>query len=115
MIVARRALRSILHALRATLCVLALCAGAGDAAADTPPAQGDPLPGRAVVPPPPDVVASAASGNSIAVPKGESSANTFDYTHLGPKGAALFGRMVARELVAAVPALAGYFKLSDHQ
>jgi len=32
----------------------------------------------------------------------------FDYTHLGPKGAALFGRMVAGELTAAVPDLKPY-------
>lgn len=33
-------------------------------------------------------------------------AKDFDHTHLGPKGAALFARMVARELGAAVPELA---------
>jgi lysophospholipase L1-like esterase len=32
----------------------------------------------------------------------------FDYTHLGPKGSAFFGRMVAGELTAAVPALKPY-------
>jgi lysophospholipase L1-like esterase len=32
----------------------------------------------------------------------------FDRTHLGPKGAALFGRMVADELTAAIPALKPY-------
>jgi lysophospholipase L1-like esterase len=32
----------------------------------------------------------------------------FDYTHLGPKGSALFGRMVAGELTAAVPDLRPY-------
>jgi lysophospholipase L1-like esterase len=32
----------------------------------------------------------------------------FDYTHLGPKGSAYFGRMVADELTAAVPALKPY-------
>jgi hypothetical protein len=35
----------------------------------------------------------------------------FDRTHIGEKGAALFGKMVARELVTAVPAVAPYFKL----
>ena len=53
MIATRRALRSIPCAL--ALCALALSAGSGGARADTPPAQGDPLPGRAVVPPPPEV------------------------------------------------------------
>jgi lysophospholipase L1-like esterase len=32
----------------------------------------------------------------------------FDYTHLGPKGSAFFGRMVAGELTAAVSALKPY-------
>ena len=36
--------------------------------------------------------------------------STFDHTHLGDKGSALFGRMVAGELVAAVPALRPYFR-----
>jgi len=35
----------------------------------------------------------------------------FDRTHLGPKGAALFGKMVARELVAAVPELKSHFQI----
>ncbi|MEO8385951.1 MAG: rhamnogalacturonan acetylesterase [Betaproteobacteria bacterium] len=34
----------------------------------------------------------------------------FDYTHLGAKGAALFSRMVAQELVTALPALAVQIK-----
>ena len=62
--------------------------------------------------PPHEVVESAASGNSVAVPKappGET-APQFDYTHLGDKGAAYFGRMVADELVAALPELRAYFK-----
>jgi pectinesterase len=33
---------------------------------------------------------------------------TFDHTHVGPQGAALFARMVARELAAAVPELAAH-------
>lgn len=40
--------------------------------------------------------------------KGEA-APVFDYTHLGAKGAALFGGMVADELTAAVPELKPYF------
>ena len=35
---------------------------------------------------------------------------TFDHTHLGAKGSALFGRMVADELVAAIPALRPYIR-----
>jgi lysophospholipase L1-like esterase len=71
--------------------------------------------------PPPSVAAGAAAGNSPALPKvpeashmAGSLANNvvepkgdpaplFDYTHLGEKGSALFGRMVADELIVAVP------------
>jgi hypothetical protein len=77
----------------------------------------------AMAPPPPAVAESAASGNSAPAPKapepvpaanaverkGEA-APLFDYTHLGDKGSAYFGRMVANELVAAVPALQPYIK-----
>jgi lysophospholipase L1-like esterase len=62
--------------------------------------------------PPPSVVAeAAAAGNSPAVPKPEvadPNAPVFDYTHLGAKGSAYFGRMVASELVEAVPTLKPY-------
>jgi lysophospholipase L1-like esterase len=83
----------------------------------------------AMAPPPPAVAESAASGNSLPVPKplppvrpsaGVQANNVvepkvdpapvFDYTHLGEKGAALFGRMVADELVRAVPDLSPYIK-----
>ncbi len=57
--------------------------------------------------PPAEVVRAAATGTTIAAPK-EGSA--FDYTHVGPKGADFFGRMVAGELVRAVPELAASFK-----
>jgi len=63
----------------------------------------------AMVPPPPEVAASAASGNSMPAPK-DGPSSQFDYTHLGEKGSAFFGRMVTRELAAAVPGLAGYFR-----
>jgi lysophospholipase L1-like esterase len=75
----------------------------------------------AMAPPPPIVAASAASGNSVSAPKapvpapgtverkGEA-APEFDYTHLGAKGSAFFGRMVANELIAAIPALQPYIK-----
>jgi lysophospholipase L1-like esterase len=34
----------------------------------------------------------------------------FDYTHLGPKGASYFGRMVAGELANTVPEIKPYIK-----
>jgi lysophospholipase L1-like esterase len=90
----------------------------------------------AMAPPPPVVAESAASGNSVPAPKtpmpetvaaatnstaGSAAQNlaverkgpaapTFDYTHLGAKGSALFGRMVANELAKAVPDLLPYIK-----
>ena len=36
-------------------------------------------------------------------PPGQSTPSRFDYTHLGPKGASLFAKMMARELISAVP------------
>ena len=62
----------------------------------------------AMGPPPQVAVESAASGNSAPVPKAQGA--EFDYTHLGAKGAAYFGRMVADELIQAVPELKGYFR-----
>lgn len=67
----------------------------------------------AMAPPPAEIATSASTGNSAPVPKAErqgSAAPLFDYTHLGPKGAAYFGRMVADELIQAVPELKPYFK-----
>ena len=66
----------------------------------------------AIAPPPPDIAATAASGNSVTVPKAPAgeTAPVFDYTHLGAKGSLFFARMVAGELVAAVPALQPYIK-----
>jgi lysophospholipase L1-like esterase len=63
----------------------------------------------AMVPPPPEVAATAASGTSTPAPKEGPSAQ-FDYTHIGEKGSAFFGKMVARELMTAVPELAASFK-----
>ena len=65
----------------------------------------------AMAPPPPEVADTAASGNSVSVskPPAGSTAPSFDYTHLGAKGAAYFGGMVADELVHAVPELKPYF------
>jgi lysophospholipase L1-like esterase len=63
----------------------------------------------AMAPPPAAVAKSAPSGNSAPLPKAPAgSAPTFDYTHLGAKGSAHFARMVAGELVKAVPDLAAY-------
>lgn len=67
----------------------------------------------AMGPPPAEVVAGAAKGNSPPVPKAPADGvgvEMFDYTHLGEKGSALFGRMVADELVRAVPELRPYIK-----
>ncbi|MCU1235922.1 MAG: hypothetical protein JWP63_3889 [Candidatus Solibacter sp.] len=68
----------------------------------------------AMAPPPAAVAASATTGTSTPVPKapaveprGDPSA-MFDYTHLGEKGSAFFGRMVADELVKSVPAMRPY-------
>ena len=36
-------------------------------------------------------------------PPGQSTPSRFDYTHLGPKGASLFAKMMARELISGVP------------
>lgn len=63
----------------------------------------------AMVPPPAEVAATAAGGTSAPAPK-EGPSKDFDYTHIGEKGSAFFGKMVARELAAAVPDLAPYFR-----
>ncbi|MBS1856075.1 MAG: rhamnogalacturonan acetylesterase [Acidobacteria bacterium] len=67
----------------------------------------------AMAPPPESVMEGALEGNSPAAPK-PAVANpgepVFDYTHLGAKGADYFGRMVARELAAAVPKLKDYLR-----
>ena len=41
-------------------------------------------------------------------PDGKKVKSKFDWTHLGPKGAALFGAMVGQQLKRAVPAIAPY-------
>jgi hypothetical protein len=63
----------------------------------------------AMVPPPPEVAATAASGNSANAPK-EGASKDFDYTHIGEKGSAFFGKMVVGELVTAAPELATAFR-----
>lgn len=78
----------------------------------------------AMAPPPPDVVAGEASGTSVSLPKSHAPGApallpdgtdptfnpVFDYTHLGRKGSAYFGRMIAGELAAAVPDLKPYLR-----
>jgi lysophospholipase L1-like esterase len=78
----------------------------------------------AMAPPPPEIAETAASGNSMSAPKAPApvpgapntvepkgeAAPLFDYTHLGEKGAAYFGRMVVNELVTAVPSLRPYLE-----
>jgi lysophospholipase L1-like esterase len=64
----------------------------------------------AMVSAPPEVAATAASGSSAPAPK-EGPSKDFDYTHIGEKGSAFFGKMVAQELVTGVPELAAYFRL----
>jgi lysophospholipase L1-like esterase len=81
----------------------------------------------AMAPPPPEFEASAAAGDSLPAPRPQAPptnpaasaapapAPLFDYTHLGPKGSAFFGRMVARELVRAAPGLRPYLKTEANQ
>jgi lysophospholipase L1-like esterase len=76
----------------------------------------------AETPPPPEVLAAAVAGTTIAAPKPNAPAASatstevlvtpqarptvvFDYTHLGPAGAALFSRQVTEGLALAVPDL----------
>jgi lysophospholipase L1-like esterase len=75
----------------------------------------------AETPPPPEVLAAAENGTTIAAPKttagpGPASTETldtpqghptivFDYTHLGPKGARFFSAQVAAGLARIVPEL----------
>lgn len=75
----------------------------------------------AMAPAPPSVAATAASGDSAPAPKNEAVSGSggenpavFDYTHLGPKGSAFFGKMVWDELITAVPALKSTRKSLDN-
>jgi len=60
----------------------------------------------AVVPRP---AAVAVQANAAAEPQGAPK-SAFDYTHVGPKGAAYFARLVERALKQALPALASQFR-----
>ncbi|SFU28694.1 rhamnogalacturonan acetylesterase [Pseudoduganella namucuonensis] len=58
------------------------------------------------------VAAGAAMAN---IEPAGAAKTSFDRTHLGAKGAALFARMVERELKAAIPEIAGEFKPEGQQ
>jgi len=78
----------------------------GPAAADTlaqapPPADGGSASGTSIP-------AAQASSPGAESERKEPSLPRFDYTHLGEKGAAFFGRMIATELRQAVPELQPY-------
>lgn len=70
----------------------------------------------AAAPPSPEVRAAALTGTTLELPKPAPHPTllppvpvpAFDYTHLGPRGADLFGAMVAGEIRRSVPALAAY-------
>lgn len=73
----------------------------------------------AMTPPSPPFAESARTGTSKPLPPKTPSTGAeppgdpgpvFDYTHLGSKGAAFFGRMVAGELAGAVPSIQSYIK-----
>jgi lysophospholipase L1-like esterase len=56
--------------------------------------------------PPPEAVAAALEGNTVALPAPAPPVRrAFDYTHVGPKGAELFASMVADELRKTLPVL----------
>lgn len=61
------------------------------------------------LPPPPSPPAAADDAGEHAGRSGARGHVTlkFDYTHLGPKGAELFAAMIAEDLAAAVPEIAG--------
>ncbi len=73
----------------------------GEAEADTLAVE--PKPASAAVP------AGSAADLAKTEPTGAAK-SAFDYTHVGPKGAQFFARMVERELKAAIPATAAQFR-----
>lgn len=64
--------------------------------------------------PPPDFTSALVAGNTPPAPPASTPPTTahgrhvddFDYTHLGPEGAAVIAALVARDLIAAAPELA---------
>jgi lysophospholipase L1-like esterase len=86
----------------------------GPAEADTlaqapPPADGGSKSGTSIPAPSPSPTPQIASPGIETERAGPAPAR-FDYTHLGEKGAAFFGRMIATELTQAVPELQPYIK-----
>ncbi len=75
---------------------------------ESPPA---PKPAVQPVTEPNKASAQAVSTNNAIEPKSETPP-VFDYTHLGEKGSAYFGNMVAHEFSTAIPGLQPYFRLS---
>jgi lysophospholipase L1-like esterase len=57
-----------------------------------------------------DTLAMAPPPDPDKATAGKKEKNLFDWTHLGPKGAAFFSAVVARELAQAVPATAFYLQ-----
>jgi len=69
----------------------------------------------AELPAPEAAAAAAETGTTVEVEKPAPSATgahvpAFDYTHLGPKGAELFSGIVAAEIAATFPELAGHLR-----
>jgi len=86
----------------------------GPAEADTlaqapVPAGGGSASGTSIPAPTPSPTPQTASPVAEAE-RTTPAAPRFDYTHLGEKGAAFFGRMIATELTQAVPELQPYIK-----
>src|SRR6266700_73348 len=86
----------------------------GPAEADTlaqapVPAGGGSASGTSIPAPTPAPAPQAASTGGDTEPKALAPPR-FDYTHLGEKGSAFFGRMIATELTQAVPELQPYIK-----
>jgi lysophospholipase L1-like esterase len=86
----------------------------GPAEADTlaqapVPAGGGSASGTSIPAPTPAPTPQALSPGAEAEPKAPSPPR-FDYTHLGEKGSAFFGRMIATELSQAIPELQPYIK-----
>jgi lysophospholipase L1-like esterase len=68
----------------------------------------------AVEPPPSAATASAAlPGDRASIETTSPARTAFDHTHVGPKGAALFARMVDGLLRDSVPALRPYFRTDN--
>jgi lysophospholipase L1-like esterase len=57
-----------------------------------------------------DTLAMAPPPDPAQATAGKKEKSQFDWTHLGPKGAAFFSAVVARELAQAVPATASYLR-----